>query len=358
MRRKTIVGAAAAVVVAAVGAGVAVNATAEGGKGERHDPDAATTTAPVERGDLSDSTSAQGALGYGGERKLKAGAGGTVTWVKAAGSTVRRDGRLYELDGRPVRLMYGTRPMYRALKTGAEGPDVLQLEKNLSALGYGGALTVDQKFTAATADAVKRWQKAHDAKATGMVGPEAIVFASGPVRVKSRDASAGDRVAPGSPVVTSSSAERVVSLKLGVDQASTLRRGTKVTVELPGGRTVEGSVRTIGTTASKDGGGGGDGGDEGEAKVDVVIELDEPGKVDGLDQAPVTVNLTTQTSKDVLSVPVQALLALPGGGYGVRVVGGGTSRTVKVELGVFGEGRVEVTGEGLSAGMKVEVPKS
>ncbi|KAB2347451.1 efflux RND transporter periplasmic adaptor subunit [Actinomadura rudentiformis] len=353
MKRKTIIGATAALVVAATGAGITVNATADGGgKRERRGPGAAMTTAPVERGDLSDSTSVQGTLGYGGERKLKAGAGGTVTWVKSPGATVRLNGRLYELDGRPVRLMYGTRPMYRTLKTGDEGPDVLQLEKNLSALGY--SLTVDQKYTAATADAVRRWQKAHDGKATGTVGPDAIVFAPGPVRVKSRDASAGDRVTPGSPVVTSSGAEQVVSLKLEVDQASTLRKGTKVTVELPAGRTARGAVRSIGTTAAKDGGGG----DEGEAKVDVIIELDHPSKAGGLDQAPVTVNITTQTSKNVLSVPVQALLALPGGGYGVRVVTPGTPRTVKVELGVFGDGRVEVAGEGLSEGMKVEVPKS
>ncbi|MFI0449541.1 HlyD family efflux transporter periplasmic adaptor subunit [Actinomadura sp. 6N118] len=357
MKRKTIIGAAAALVVAATGAGITVNATADGGGGdERRGAGAAMTTAPVERGDLSDSSSVQGTLGYGGERKLKAGAGGTVTWVKSPGSTVRLNGRLYELDGRPVRLMYGTRPMYRTLKTGDEGPDVLQLEKNLSALGY--SLTVDQKYTAATADAVRRWRKAHDDKAKGTVGPDAIVFAPGPVRVKSRDASAGDRVAPGSPVVTSSGAEQVVNLKLEVDQASTLRKGTKVTVELPGGRTARGAVRSIGTTAAKDGGGGEGGGDEGEAKVDVVIKLDDPRRAGGLDQAPVTVNITTQTSKDVLSVPVQALLALPGGGYGIRVVAPGTPRTVKVELGVFGEGRVEVTGQGLNEGMKVEVPKS
>ena len=110
----------------------------------------------------------------------------------------------------------------------------------------------------------------------------------------------------------------------------------------------------MGTTAAADGGQGAGGDDT--PKVKVVIAFDDPGKAAGLDRAPVTVNITTHTSEDVLSVPVQALLALPGGGYGVRVVDGAGRRIVEVEHGVFGEGRVEVTGDGLSEGTKVEVP--
>ena len=75
------------------------------------------------------------------------------------------------------------------------------------------------------------------------------------------------------------------------------------------------------------------------------------------DQSPVTVNLTGETRKGVLTVPVNALLALPGGGFGLQVVRGGTTREVKVELGMFAEGRVEVSGGGLREGMKVGVPK-
>ncbi|MFC6882230.1 MULTISPECIES: efflux RND transporter periplasmic adaptor subunit [Actinomadura] len=357
MRRSRAIGAGAAAVVAvAVGAAVAVNA---GDSGEtRRDPDASTATAAVRRGDLSDSTSVEGTLGYGGDRGLKAGAAGVVTWIARPGSRAGAGDRLYELDGRPVRLMYGARPMYRNLKAGDEGPDVLQLEKNLGVLGYGQGLTVDRKYTGATAAAVERWQKDHRAKATGTVGPDAIVFAPGPVRVSDRNASVGDRVAPGGPIVTASGTERVVTLKLGVEQAGTLRKGTRVTVELPGGGTAEGAVRSVGTTASKDRGNGSDGDGDGAAKVKVVVGLADPGRVTGLDQAPVTVNITTRTRKDVLSVPVQALLALPGGGYGVRTVNGAGRRTVEVELGVFGEGRVEVAGDGLSEGVKVEVPSA
>ena len=53
---------------------------------------------------------------------------------------------------------------------------------------------------------------------------------------------------------------------------------------------------------------------------------------------------------DVLTVPVAALVALAEGGYGVQVVDGGTSRFVAVETGLFADGRVEVSGDGLADG--------
>lgn len=58
-------------------------------------------TAPVERGDLRDSARADGTLGYDKERKINAGAAGTITWTPRTGSTVERNERLYEIDGKP-----------------------------------------------------------------------------------------------------------------------------------------------------------------------------------------------------------------------------------------------------------------
>jgi hypothetical protein len=75
-----------------------------------------------------------------------------------------------------------------------------------------------------------------------------------------------------------------------------------------------------------------------------------------MDQAPVRVGIISDSRTGVLAVPVNALLALAEGGYGVRVVEGETSRIVAVETGLFAKGLVEVTGEGLAEGVKVEVP--
>jgi hypothetical protein len=59
----------------------------------------------------------------------------------------------------------------------------------------------------------------------------------------------------------------------------------------------------------------------------------------------------------VLSVPVEALLALSGDRFGVEVLqADGTTKRMPVTTGLFAAGRVEVSGDGISAGQKVVVP--
>ncbi|MEU3688160.1 peptidoglycan-binding protein [Streptomyces narbonensis] len=352
MSRRKLVAALAAIVVVA-GGGVAVTALAA--PDERQavaDEGRAPATAPVTRGDLSDSSRQDGTLGYLGERKINAGPSGILTRIAPAGSTVERDERLYEVDGRPVLLMYGAEPMYRTLKTGDEGRDVRQLEENLAALGYVG-FTVDDEYTTYTADAVKRWQKSHGLKRTGSLGPDTIAFAGSAVRVKEAGAAAGDQVGPGRPVLTVTGSERVVRFKLPVADAGLAKTGTRVSVQLPDGTTAPGKVSSVGRTASA----GGEPQDR-TPKIDITVSFDAPAKVKGVDQSPVTVDLTGETRRNVLSVPVNALLALPGGGFGVQVVENGRTRDVEVELGMFGQGRVEISGKGLREGMKVGVPST
>lgn len=317
-------------------------------------------TAPITRGDLRDRSELGGTLGHLGERRINAGGtGGTLTWLASPGSVVERDGRLYEVDGEAVRLMYGTEPMYRTLKPGDRGRDVRQLEENLAALGYIG-FDVDDEYTAKTAAAVKRWQKSHDLKQTGTVGPDRIAFVGSAVRVKEAGSGSGggqdhlapgDRVTPGTSVLMVTGSGRVVRFKVPVSQVGSAKIGTRVQVTLPDGTRVPGKV----TAVSKNAKAGEDPQDK-TPKIEITVSFDDPGKIKGIDQSPVTVELTGQTRKDVLSVPVNALLALPGGGFGVQVVEDGAPRDVKVELGMFAQGRVEISGPGLREGMKVGVP--
>jgi hypothetical protein len=92
--------------------------------------------------------------------------------------------------------------------------------------------------------------------------------------------------------------------------------------------------------------------------VPVTITLDNTPPGSTLDQAPVNVDITTQTASNILAVPVNALLALQGGGYGVDVVKGSTSHLVGVTTGLYANNMVQVSGPGLSAGMRVQVPSS
>jgi hypothetical protein len=70
----------------------------------------------------------------------------------------------------------------------------------------------------------------------------------------------------------------------------------------------------------------------------------------------VQVALTVQSVRHVLAVPIAALVALAGGGYGLEVVEhSGLRQLVGVHTGVFAGGDVQVSGSGLSPGTRVVV---
>jgi peptidoglycan hydrolase-like protein with peptidoglycan-binding domain len=343
MRRGVL--AAGAVVVAVAGGGVAVMAA---GSGEKPVPKKQIATAEIVRGDLIDTESVDGTLTYAGERQIGSGANGTVTWAPAAVRVISRGESLFKVDGKPVTLMYGPLPVYRTLRNGVEGKDVEQLERNLRKLGYGADMTVDEDFTAATAQAVKDWQEDRGLAETGTVDAGQIVFQPASIRVKEVKAGVGGRVSAGGAALTVTGVDRRVHVDLDADKQDLAPPGDRVTIELPGGKTVHGKITKVGKVATKH---------DDTTTVDVEISLGGAG-TGSLDQAPVTVSLESEHKKNVLSVPVEALLGLASGGFGLEIVENGTSRLVGVTAGSFGGGRVEVTGDGLAAGMKVGVPES
>ncbi len=100
----------------------------------------------------------------------------------------------------------------------------------------------------------------------------------------------------------------------------------------------------------------------GEEESAPTIEVDatptDPAATGHLDQAPVNVSITTESVENALAVPIDALLALAGGGYAVEVAEGRVHRLEAVSLGLFddADGLVQVSGQGLSAGQRVVVP--
>ena len=74
------------------------------------------------------------------------------------------------------------------------------------------------------------------------------------------------------------------------------------------------------------------------------------------DGEPVQVALTVRSVRHVLAVPIAALLALAGGGYGLEVVtSSGQHHLVGVRTRVFAGSKVQVLGSGLAAGTRVVV---
>lgn len=303
---------------------------------------------------LKDSRTEDGSLGYGTSTSAVGRVPGTVTHLPETGERITRGAALYRVDDDPVVLMYGAVPAYRALRTGEEGADVKELERNLKALGYGG-FTVDDSFTDATADAVKEWQDDQGLDETGVVELGRVVFASSAVRVDALDAEKGAAIGPGRKVLSYTATAQAVTVELDTADQRLARQGSKVTVELPDGTVVDGRVSDVSTEIIP-----GSGPDEDPTtKVQVLVALDGTKAQRAAASyvlASVHVSFTAGERKDVLTVPVAALVALPGGGFGVQVVRETGSAYVPVGTGLFANGRVEISGTGISAGTKVGMP--
>jgi len=318
-----------------------------------------TATAPVVRRTLASHETVDGTLGFAGDDNLVNRRQGTITWLAAEGATVARGQTLYKVDDQPVPLLYGGLPFYRELSLGADdGSDVSQLERNLAALGYDPG-TVDDHFSSATRDALEQWQEDLGVQKTGVLEPGDVGVSSGAVRVGEHKASVGAPAGQGQTVMTTSSTTREVSIDLDAAKQSFVKVGDQVEITLPDGRTTGGKVSSVSkvakSTPSNDSSGGSN---DTTTTVAVTVSLDHPKDTGALDQAPVDVDITTETARNVLAVPVTALLALVEGGYAVEVQeAGGARHLVRVKLGLFADGLVEVSGSGLRPGMTVVVPQ-
>lgn len=363
-RRRSVrwVGVAVVVVLLVAGAFL-VSAVVNRPQATAPTPQVETATAEVTRGSVSERVQLAGVLGFDGSYPVvHQGTPGIVTWVAELGSTVDRGGTLYAVANQPVRLLLGAVPAYRDFAVGmTDGPDVQQLEENLTALGMRPG-RVNTTFTAATAAAVRRWQAAWGLPAsqrTGVLLLGSVVFASVPLRVAQVTTATGSPVGPGAPVLSATSVTKVVTAQLTTDRQQKVHVGDQVLVTLGGAAPVTGTVARIGRVAvaatAQNGPGLGESAPDGAgpATVPMTIQVTLPAGAD-LDQAPVQVSITTLTRPDVLLVPVTALLARPGGGYQVRLDSGGF---VQVTPGLFdsANGTVEVTGD-LTVGQKVQVP--
>jgi peptidoglycan hydrolase-like protein with peptidoglycan-binding domain len=309
-------------------------------------------TVDVTRGTLIDYEEVSGELGYGLAVPLRYLGSGVVTWLPAVGAIVERGKPLFKVDNQPVALLYGDLPMYRPLLPGLSGPDVLQLEENLRALGHAG-FAADESFTSATTAAVKRWQRAIGVDDSGMVAPGQVLYAPAAIRIADQRVRVGD--AAGGDILGFTGTTRRVDVALSVDRQRYATVGGTVQVTLADGKAVSGKVESIGAVITA---GAQDNGQEsGPPTVAVVVSIADQSSLGTIQQGPAKVRFVVEERKDVLLVPVAALVALTEGGYGVQVAQGSSTRYLAVETGMFAGGRVEVRGSGLEPGVKVVVPK-
>ena len=325
---------------------------------------ASISLATVTKRSLSQTTSVNGTLGYAGSYTVPGQLTGTITALPGVGQVVDQGQVLYRVDGYPVVLLYGSTPAYRTLAEGATaadlaGADVAELNQALVALGYASRANLDpssDEFSWATKAGVEKLQAHLGVDQSGVLDLGQVVFLPTAARVTSVQATLGGHA--GAPVLTATSTTRQVSVNLNANRQSQVKTGDSVSITLPDGRTTPGTVASVGTVAtaptSTDG-------TDTAPTVAMAITPTRPQDTGNLDQAPVQVAITTATVADVLTVPVNALLALSGGGYAVEVADpDGTHHLVAVTLGIFDDaaGLVQVSGSGLTAGQHVVVPAS
>ncbi|WP_372791813.1 hypothetical protein [Paraconexibacter sp.] len=149
--------------------------------------------------------------------------------------------------------------------------------------------------------------------------------------------------------MTTTSTKRIVAIDLETGYADLAARGGEVSVGLPDGKELAGRIASVGTVAQKKASATDD---DPPATIKVIVKLTESTTLT-LDQAPVDVRLEKSRAKDVLTIPVTALMAREGGTFAVEVREGETRRIVPVETGLYTDGDVEITGEGLRPGMQV-----
>jgi hypothetical protein len=345
----------AAAVVAAAGAAVAVAGPFAGAGHAGGGPAASghsTSLSAIARRLLVAQTNVSATLGYAGSYTV-AGHGGTLTWLPGPGAVIRQGQVLYRVgNGTPVFLLYGRVPAWRDLAVGVHGADVRQLNRALVALGCAtrSELDPDSKyFTAETGYALEKLQARLGLPQTGTLPLGQAVFVPSAIRVTAVPGGLGAPAAGA--VLAATSARHVVTIALDAAQQSEVKAGDKVAITLPTGRVTPGVVASVGKVAT----GGA------SPKVTVTVTLTHPRAAGGLDQAPVTVAITTASVNNALVVPVSALLARASGGYAVEEAGpGGRHHLVPVTLGLFDDaaGLVQVSGPGLAAGQRVVVPAS
>jgi len=330
--------------------------------------------------------SATGTLTYAGQADGSAysvvnQATGVLTALPSVGDVIKCGEALYRVHGRPVPLLCGTTPLYRALSEGMKGWDVKELNRNLVDLGYADDSALDPSgyFGSGTRDALKDLKRDLGLDPTGSLDLGQAVALPGPLRISSVSAPLGSPAQPGAAIAEATSTAQRVEVDFDPSEAEGVKAGDSASITLPNNRTTPGVVARVGSlqvdsgsdsgsgsasgSGSSSGSASGSSGGSGAATatVPVFIKLKRVGAVRGIQQAPVQVSIVTGRVKNALSVPVTALLARAGGGYAVETVdASGQRQLVRVDLGAFdhANGLVQVSGQGLRAGQRVVVPAS
>lgn len=316
------------------------------------------TSTVLAQGVVSESAEFSGPVSFGAAGASADGSADTLPVVtrifKPVGSEVSAGTVLAEVAGRPLFVFAGPVPVYRDLTVGDTGQDVAQLQAGLESLGYSIGSDQAGTFGAGTVAAVTAYYRAigysvpqqttaassgHAGTTTVMVPATELMFVPQlPARVISYAASVGQLVS--GPLVTLAVGAPVIDGQLDPADQGLVRPGMSVQVGTEGGGDAigEGTVASVGTTtqtANSIAGGN-------YVAMGVTTAAALPVSMVGQD---VQLTITAARSAGaVLAVPVAAVFAAPDGGtYVTLVTARGRQVRLAVQVGVIGDGMVQVT---------------
>ena len=274
------------------------------------------------------------------------------------GSTIKLGERIYTVGGQSSYLLHGNTPAWRTFESGmSDGEDIKQLEESLAKLGHFAA-EADSHFDWRTQAAISQWQKSLGVSRDGVLPLGQVLFASEDLRVGALKARVGDSAANGTELFAASSSRQIISANLKLSDQALGVVGSSVTIRLPGAQTTKGTISSVEPPKEKISSEGAD--QQGTTKdriIPITVTPDDPAATEKLQEASVSLGITSQTKKDVLSVPLGALVAITPDQFGVEVIGDdGKTTRVPVQTGLFAGDRVEVASDDLHEGQRVVVP--
>ncbi len=236
--------------------------------------------------------------------------------------------------------------------------ETLELKKSLS--GSGGSSS--RSAAGGSASAAGGSSSAGRASGGGGAATSAVA-SSGGASTGSTGASSGSAAAASAQaILQTTSNQLVVTVDLDATKQSEAVVSEPVSVQLPNGDTVGGKITQVSpiaqSTSSSSGSSSSSGGASSgsssapSATVPVTIQITGHHGSAGLDQAAVSVDFQQQVENNVLSVPVTALLATPGGGYAVQEVNP-PHALIAVTPGLFAAGYVQISGAQIYPGLQV-----
>ncbi|MGZ4236595.1 MAG: hypothetical protein ACXVWT_10985 [Solirubrobacteraceae bacterium] len=155
--------------------------------------DSASDATTVKRRNLVQTDTESGTLSYAGSQTVYNRLSGTLTWLPSVGQAIKPGEALFKVDGKPVILMDGRTPAYRALAASdTAGQDILELNRNLVALGFNpDGIVIDDEWQAATTAGVEAFQASLGETQTRSLELGEIVFLPGGQLVSTVDATLG-----------------------------------------------------------------------------------------------------------------------------------------------------------------------